>query len=331
MTDGPWFWRGDTGLARFVSAALLPVAHLYDTGQRLRWRVASPKPARRPVICIGAATVGGAGKTPCALLVARLLAAEGVAIQFQTRGYGGALKGPVKVDPSRHRAGDVGDEALLLACAAPVWAAKSRADGVAAAIDDGAGAVIMDDGFQNPTVAKTISLLIIDEADIDAGKRVLPAGPMREPADRAAARADIVLLTGTHAKSHTPSSPSTSAPTFNAWLTPVDPPAPTRVIAFCGIGRPKSFFDTLRGLGFDVAGEVAFPDHHPYTHHDIRALTALSNDAKAPLITTEKDRVRLPPEIEAPCLVLPVEMTVNDEAALKRALLEKLDAFDREN
>ncbi|MFN0022864.1 MAG: tetraacyldisaccharide 4'-kinase [Parvularculaceae bacterium] len=189
MTE-PWFWREDSMAARAARMTLMPAAMLYDAGQLVRGALARPVDPGVPVLCVGNATTGGVGKTPFALMLQRLLAADGIEAAFVSRGYGGSLTGPVRVTP-QHTAQEVGDEPLLLASAAPTWIAKTRAGGVVAAAAAGAKLLIMDDGFQNPTVKKTLSFLLLggDEHSLAP----FPAGPLREPLARAVARADAVV------------------------------------------------------------------------------------------------------------------------------------------
>ncbi len=189
----PWFWRSDAIAARVAAGALAPLALAYDAGQRLRRAAAAPAEAPGPVICIGNATLGGVGKTPFAILVSRILRQAGRAPWFLTRGYGGRLKGPVRIAPEHHGAEDVGDEALLLAQHGPVILSADRPRGARAAFEGGADTVIMDDGYQNPTLRKTLSILLVDAADPAGNGRVFPSGPLREPLARARARADMVV------------------------------------------------------------------------------------------------------------------------------------------
>lgn len=306
----PWFWR-ETGLAAGAAAATLaPAAQLYDFGQRLAAALTTPVRAGAPVICVGNATLGGVGKTPFALMLQTLLKAEGIKAHFLSRGYGGALKGPLRVTP-RHTAEDVGDEPLLLAAAAPTWIARHRAAGARAAAD-GADAIIMDDGFQNAAVAKAVSLLLIDAGDPAGNRRLFPAGPLREPLARAAARADAIILIGDGAAPEGLG----PAPVFRAARRVTASIPPQRVFAFCGVGRPAQFFSALEEQGFVLAGRAAFPDHHPYTEFELAALRARARKADAALITTEKDIVRLDAAAREGVAVARLEMPVDDPDAL---------------
>ncbi len=135
IRTAPDFWGKEPGLAANL---LLPIGAAWDTAGRLRRALARPYHPPAPVICVGNLVAGGAGKTPVALALAAYLTAHGIAVHVVTRGYGGRLSGPVRVDPERHDAAAVGDEALLLASRAPCWVARARGAGVAAAIAAGA-------------------------------------------------------------------------------------------------------------------------------------------------------------------------------------------------
>jgi tetraacyldisaccharide 4'-kinase len=313
----PWFWRGATPAARLMRAALLPAAVLYDVGQQLRWRLTAPVDAGVPVICVGNASVGGTGKTPFAMMLQRLLAAEGVEAHFLTRGYGGSLRGPVKVD-AQHTVEETGDEAPLLARVAPCWIAKDRAAGARAAAAAGAPAIIMDDGFQNPSVRKTLSFLLL--GGDENGLAPFPAGPMREPLARAIGRADAAVVSAPLSRSQESEAP----PRFGviAEIEASIPPQP--VLAFCGIGRPARFFDALEADGFALAGRETFPDHHPYTAPELARLRNRADKANAALITTEKDLVRLAPADREGVAVARLTLRADDPAALVRFVLDRI-------
>ncbi len=183
-------------MAGLVAGLLAPLGTAWDAAGKVRRAVARPYRAPVPVICVGNLVAGGAGKTPVVLALAAEIAASGVAAHIVTRGYGGRLAGPLRVDRSRHDAAAVGDEALLLAAASPAWVARNRAEGVRQAVAAGAAAILLDDGFQNPGVAKDLSLVVVDAAYGFGNRRVIPAGPLREPVEAGLARADAIVLIG---------------------------------------------------------------------------------------------------------------------------------------
>jgi tetraacyldisaccharide 4'-kinase len=346
----PWFWRSEGKVAGAVRAGLAPAAGLYDALQRLRWRMTKAADPGVPVICVGNASVGGTGKTPFCLMLQRLLAEEGIEAQFLTRGYGGSLQGPVLVD-AQHTAGEVGDEALLLARAAPTWIAKDRAKGAGAAAKAGATVLIMDDGFQNPGVKKTVSFLLLGGDEESLAQ--FPAGPLREPMARAMTRADGIVFPspacGKGARGEEESrapSPGFDAPSPPARRThgpalqerergeaarftvrrDIAPSIPAqRVIAFCGLARPARFFGDLEAKGFTLAARIAYRDHHAYTGAEIASLRARAKAQNAALITTEKDLVRLAPEARAEIAVARLTLTVGDPAGLVRFVRERID------
>ena len=320
----PWFWRSRSLTASAVAGALSPLALAYDAAQRLRWVITSPQDAGGPVICIGNATLGGVGKTPFAIMVRTLLKNAGTEAWFLTRGYGGSLRGPVAVSADAHNAVDAGDEALLLAQAGNTVISHNRPDGARLAFESGARAVIMDDGYQNPTLKKTLSILLIDGADPHGNGRIFPAGPLREPIDRARARAGIVV-----AIQRSGDKRIINDTDFNAWLEPASDVQPQRVVAFTGIGVPSKFFTTLSKAGFDVTQKIPFSDHHYFSEQELAALRRLAGKEKAALITTEKDFMRVPADFRQETLVLPVIMRVDAPEALTKRLLRAIDASNQ--
>lgn len=327
MMKEPWFWREKTLAARIVSASLAPAAALYDAVRRTRNSLTRPYPAPLPVICIGNASLGGVGKTPFALMLARLLKSRGVDAHFITRGFGGALKGPIRVETGTHSAGDVGDEALLLAAAAPTWLSHDRPAGALAAKLAGADAVIMDDGLQNPTLEKTFSFLLTEAGDGAGNGRLFPAGPLREPEAEALARASAQVFISEGRNSLRPQQETAGLPTFNAWLEPAGEVDPKRVVAFCGIGRPERFFNALAAAGYELAECVAFPDHYPYGDAALRRLSRTATEKSARLITTEKDMIRISGLIKSRIDIFRVEMQCDNPEALAALTLAAIGRY----
>ena len=314
----PEFWRHN---------GLLP-ALLSPAGAIWRWRTASrirrtvPEKAGVPVICIGNAVAGGAGKTPVAMSVADSLQRQGAKPHFLSRGYGGTTIAPTLVDPVHHSAHDVGDEPLLLARHAPTWIARDRVAGANAAVTAGAEIVILDDGFQNPSLHKDISILVVDGGYGFGNRRVMPAGPLREDLDHAIARADAVTIIGTD-RHGIEASLSDRKPVLAARFVPRiedDDLSGKAVLAFAGIGRPEKFFETLAGMGCDVVAARAFADHHPYTSDEVMRLVEDAATAGAIAVTTEKDAVRLPPEARDIVRPLGVTLEWRDRNALDTLL-----------
>jgi tetraacyldisaccharide 4'-kinase len=296
----PDFWEADGLLPRLLS----PLSLAWSAAGAVRWAFANPYRAPVPVICVGNLVAGGAGKTPVAIDLAQRLGAAVV-----TRGYGGSLAGPVRVEG--HEFTQVGDEALLLARVAPTWVARDRAAGVRAAAEAGASAVVLDDGFQNPSVAKDLSLVVLDGL---GNGRVMPAGPLREPVQRGLERADAVVLM----RSAGESAGLGDRPVLRARIETVNGNAfpGRRLVAFAGIGRPEKFFHTLEAIGADLVARHRFPDHHAYREAELLALRR----PDATLVTTAKDAVRLPPTLRSVIEVLEVRLVWGDEAALASLL-----------
>jgi tetraacyldisaccharide 4'-kinase len=322
----PDFWHEPPGLA---AALLAPAGAAWEAAARLRRAIARPYRAPVPVICVGNLVAGGSGKTPVVLSLAGMLAARTTAVHVVTRGYGGSLAGPVRVDPAQHHAAAVGDEALLLAARAPCWVARDRAAGIAAAAEAGAAAILLDDGFQNPNVAKDLPLVVVD-ADYGFGNgRVMPAGPLREPVTAGLARADAVVLLG---DGPGPAElRDVTCPVLRATLEPQNGERfdRLRLLAFAGIGRPEKFFVTLRRLGAALVMAEPFADHHRYSEAEIARLRERAAREDARLVTTAKDWVRLRPSWRAGIDVLEVETRWQDPAALDHLLSGFDDRRDR--
>ncbi len=291
----PEFWTQLAGIGRYLA----PLGQVFAGLARLRRAVSSPWQAPVPVICVGNLVAGGAGKTPVALELSLLLREQKRAIHFLSRGYGGSLRGPVRVEPARHSARDVGDEPLLLAELAPCWVARDRVAGARAAIEDGAEVIVMDDGFQNNALAKTLSLIVVDGGYGFGNGRVMPAGPLREPVAEGIARADAIILMEPDTCDVGAMFQNAPIPVIRARLAPL--PSAQRligrkVIAFAGIGRPEKFFTTLEELGCNIVSRHGFADHHQFTPDEIMQLAETANATNAVLVTTAKDYARLDPD-----------------------------------
>ena len=325
----PSFWWTKPGLA---SRLLGPIAAGY--GAVAAWRLGQAgERVNIPVFCIGNFTLGGAGKTPTAIAVAQLLAAAGERPFFLSRGYGGRLPGPLRVDPASHRADDVGDEPLLLARVAPAIVSHDRYSGATLAQAEGASIVVMDDGLQNPSLQKDLTIAVVDGRRGIGNGEVFPAGPLRAPLAAQIERTDAVLLVGAPSTTDGLADRFGGLPIFRARLEP-DPVtlnalAGRRVLAFAGIADPDKFFATLTAAGIAPHATRSFADHHHYTRGEANALIAQATAQDLLLLTTEKDLVRLAGDPEGAALAeraraLPVRLVVEDEPAFRHLLLEKI-------
>ena len=315
----PPFWQKDGLLPRLLA----PLGWIYaaTTARRLQ-RPGVRVPA--VVICCGNATAGGTGKTILALALADLLISQGHSPAFISRGYGGALKGPLRVDPRIHSARDVGDEPLLLAARAPAYVGRNRA--AAAALALGATHLILDDGLQNPDLEKDVTFLVIDGGVGFGNGRVIPAGPLREPVVAAAMRCTAAIIIGEDATGAARALPP-SLPILRGNLFPNGLNLSGRsVVGFAGIGRPEKFRASLVAAGAIVTDFISFPDHHPYSNSDIAGLRRQAETAAAVLVTTEKDLIRLAPADRPGILALGVALVFDPAHALAFLLAEVMKA-----
>jgi tetraacyldisaccharide 4'-kinase len=325
MRAPAFWWRAGTG------APLAPLAALYGAAAGMRLR-APGRQAGLPVICLGNLTVGGAGKTPAALAMAQLLHAAHERPFFLSRGYGGRLAGPVRVNPALHRAADVGDEPLLLARLAPTIVARDRVAGAKFAASAGASVIVMDDGFQNPSLAKDLSIILVDGRRGIGNGWVIPAGPLRAPLELQLDRAQALIVVG---------APEAAARVieragrrgiaiFHGRLEPdravIKAIDQRKVLAFAGIADPDKFFATLAAAGIRIANRASFPDHHRFSATEALDLVAQARANNLMLLTTEKDLARLAGEpalreLAAHATALPVRLLIEQQDRLRDLVL----------
>ena len=308
--QAPKFWNNPK--PSLLAYALLPIAMLYQKLYHHRVRTTKPTRGNVPVLCIGNVSAGGAGKTPVCIEMAKHLMVKGKKVVFLSRGYKGELTGPLQVNPAKHSYRDVGDEPLLLAGVAPTIIAKQRDKGLALATYLGADIVIMDDGMQNPSVYKDRSLLVIDGKVGIGNGLTLPSGPLREPLAEALSRVQGVVIMGDD--NHNvmdkilqiaPHMPVTFAH-LEAHCSGLY--GQQSVVAFAGIGRPSKFFETVHTLGYDAVQTIPYPDHHPYGESDMKHLRHCASKHSAHLITTAKDKIRLPTDIHNEIHVVDIQV-----------------------
>ena len=322
-TPRGWYSRGGRGSGAVVRLLLTPVSWIWAAVTARRIAKGRPVDPGVPVICVGNLTLGGTGKTPVVREIARR--SGGTVL---SRGYGGSEAGPLRVDPARHASAEVGDEPLMLAQDLAVWVSRDRAAGAVAAAQSGAKLIVMDDGHQNPSVKKTLSLVVVDgetrngEWPFGAGS-VFPAGPMREPLKAGLARAEAVILL-------LPADLATPDPellaafggvlVLVARLAPQAPPPGGPQVGFAGVGKPWKVERALQAAGCDLADFWPFPDHNVYDEATLRRLSDRAAQFGAGLVTTEKDWVRLPAPWRARITPWPVRAVFDDEAALDALL-----------
>ena len=328
IREPAFWWRPGTG------ALLVPLAAIYGAAAGLRMQNSGRKPGV-PVICLGNLTVGGAGKTPAAVAVAQLLLAAHERPFFLSRGYGGQLSGPVRVNSATHRARDVGDEPLLLTRLAPTVVAKDRFAGAKFAHFAGASVVVMDDGLQNAAVTKDLTIVVVDGRRGIGNGHMIPAGPLRAPLGVQLEHAQALLVVGQSdgVAGLIDRARRRGIALFHARLDPdagvVAAIGRRKALAFAGIGDPEKFFATLTACGIDVAERASFPDHHRYTAADARDLIARAQAKNLMLVTTEKDQVRLVGEpgleaLAARTSLLPVRLVIEERDAFRQMLLQAL-------
>jgi tetraacyldisaccharide 4'-kinase len=324
-----WWYVRDGAPGTVTRMVLTPLGWIWAAVTARRIARTVPTDPGLPVICVGNFTAGGVGKTPIVREVLSILRGRGLAAHGLSRGYGGREAGPLRVDPLAHSAAQVGDEPLMLSQDGPFWIARDRLAGARAAQAAGAQVVVMDDGHQNPSVKKALSLVVVDgetrnnEWPFGDGA-VFPAGPMREPLKASLARTDaVIILLPADLEAADPELLALFAgkPVLIARLEAAAPPPAGPQVGFAGIGKPWKVERSLIAAGCELKDFAPFPDHGLYDEATLRELERRAADFGAGLVTTEKDWARLPPQWRAKIVCWPVRARFEDEAAL-RALLE---------
>ncbi|HST92982.1 MAG TPA: tetraacyldisaccharide 4'-kinase [Brevundimonas sp.] len=329
-----WWYARDPRHASVLRFLLKPASWVWAAATARRIARAVAVDVGTPVISIGNLTVGGSGKTPVAREVLRLLRAAGVEGHALSRGYGGRLEGPLRVEPGVHTAEDVGDEPLMLALDNSAWIARDRVAGARAAAAAGAEAIVLDDAHQNPALTKTLSVVVVDGETRDGewpfgDGSVFPSGPMREPLTAGLARADaVVVLMPADAEEPDPELIETFGPlpVFVARLVPASAPPSGPLVGFAGIAKPWKVERALKAAGAELADFVPFPDHAAFREEDLRFLADRAQLFGGRLITTEKDWSRLPEDWRARVISWPVKTTFDDEAGFTALLTDRVQS-----
>ena len=326
MMKTPAFW-GHRGAA---AIALLPLTLLWRAGAALKQVTARPHRPAIPVVCIGNLTAGGTGKTPLVGWLADRMAGRGWRPAILTRGYGGSAAGPLWVDPAAHDAGYCGDEPLMLADGRAVMVARDRAAGARAIAADGSyDIIIMDDGMQNPTLERTLTIGVFDGGSGLGNGWLIPAGPLRTPLASGLQQLDLAVINGTD-DTGLKARLGNKVPVFGAALRPessvIEALAGTPLLAFAGIGRPTRFFAGIETIGGQIAKRLSFADHHPYSQQDLAQIQEDAQRHGAEMITTHKDWMRLPADWRARVTMLAVSVDMDDEAGFLDTIAGRLAA-----
>ncbi|MBR1600900.1 MAG: tetraacyldisaccharide 4'-kinase [Alphaproteobacteria bacterium] len=313
----PKYWQSNSLTSKFLS----PFGAIYGFATQLRLRLKSPRKVSIPVICIGNITAGGTGKTPVSLSIAKLLTNEMYHPFFVSRGYGGKLQNVI-VNSKKHTAKDVGDEPLLLSKQAPVVVNANRYEAAQKAVEQGADVIIMDDGFQNPSLYKDLSFMVFDGNYGIGNGKIIPAGPLRETLENGRKRADAVIILG---KDKHELAKRCDLPMFSGHTEAIQTTINNQdVIAFAGIGHPQKFYHTLKQQGFNVVKTIDFPDHHFYTRDELENIINEAEQLNAQIYTTSKDFVKIPPLYSQDINVLEIAVVWDNPEELISFIKQKI-------
>jgi tetraacyldisaccharide 4'-kinase len=315
MVKPPTFWYDTHSI---LGKVLAPLGWGYHVLGRLRYYLVKPYKCEVPVICVGNLVLGGAGKTPTVIALVELLKQKGLNPHIITRGYRGQLTGNHQVNLKMHTYQDVGDEPLLLAQHAPTWVGKDRKTSANQAIAAGANVLIMDDGFQNPTLFQNMKILVVDAYQGMGNGQVFPAGPLRETVTSGLKKADVIMLLNGDLNF------PTDKPIFKANFEVVEPPSLERVVGFAGLGFPEKFRQTLVNQGYTVCQFHSFPDHYPYQENDMLFLEQCAREHKAILVTTAKDALRVPQKWKSNIGVLKIKLKIYNPASFLKTIGERV-------
>lgn len=343
----PKFWGQEN--PTWQAHLLAPFAALYGLGEATHRFFCKPQIPSKPVICVGNLTIGGAGKTPTTRWLAQYLKTQGRNPAILSRGYGGSVKTkhPIRIDAAQiwqYRATQIGDEPLLLAQDAPTYISPDRHRSMRVAAQCGHDCAIKDDGFQNPNMRHCFNLIVIDKTTAIGNGRLLPAGALRQPLSIALQKTDALLILGEKtAPAHKSlddlleQASTYNIPLFYGQVKPDANIKPKRVFAYCGIAHPQKFYATLEQAGYEIVGTKEFSDHHNFTEKEAQMLCTLAAQYDVPLMTTEKDYMRLhnmPPKSARAKLrlvseALPIQLHIENAEALHQLIEAALTGFHR--
>lgn len=307
-----------------MAVFLRPLGQLYHWLSRIKKASQPSFHPTVPTICVGNVTLGGAGKTPTVIALTHILRSFHLTPHIISRGYKGKTNYTHRVTADDN-AEKVGDEAVLLSKAAPTWVGKTKVKSCKKAIKQGASILIMDDGLQSQAVHKHISFLVVDGQQAFGNGEVFPAGPLRTTIEEGLNTADAVIVI--HESKETQRVlKHFKKPVFQASFKACLPIPPQKVIAFAGLGYPLKFKIYLKSLGFDVVRFFSFPDHHGYTKNDLKEIMQAHTTLSFPVLTTEKDGVKLGDELIPNLHTLPISLEFRDKNQLIEFLEEKIKA-----
>jgi tetraacyldisaccharide 4'-kinase len=326
MLKAPKFWylKKDT----ILSWSLYPLSFLFELGTKFRNVTSRTNKFSFPIICIGNIVVGGAGKTPVAIKIGELLKIAGYNPHFISKGYAGVIKKSTLVAPW-HSPKSVGDEPLLLSQIAPTWIGIDRVNSIKLAKNMGADCIIMDDGFQNPTIHKDFSIVVINASQEFGNKRVIPAGPLRESIKRGLSRTKLIIVIGEITISLQKDIPD-HIPIIQAKFKINNENKifkGQKITAFAGIAYPEKFFTSLREQGAKIIKEVTYPDHHIYDENDLLSLAEIANKTQSILVSTQKDFVRIPKSYRSLVNTLEGKISFEKEEIIKEILTNIIENY----
>ena len=324
MFKAPRFWykKNDT----IISNSLYPLSLLFRLGTKIRAILSTRKNSALPVICIGNIVVGGAGKTPVAIKLGELLKKNGYNPHFVSKGYGGIESNNILIK-QWHSAKSVGDESLLLSEVAPTWIGRDRNRSFILAKENGANCIIMDDGFQNPTLQKDFSIIIINGEQGFGNKRVIPSGPLRESISRGISRANLIVVIGEISNDVKDKIPNTVPLIHAQFKISADNKIykNQKITAFAGIAYPDKFYNSLLEEGAILEKKISYPDHHIFDENDMLHLAEIANLTKSVLVTTKKDFVRIPKPYRSLVSTLDGAVEFEDEGLLVEIITNLLE------